>query len=127
MPSDVTYNSKLQIIEIMHSGTLTVQNIEKTTSEAMALHKELGVNAVLIDTSNLKSVESLTELYDLPRQYDEGGVSRAIRIALVMPETSAARDAGKFYDNVCHNNGWEVRPFERLDEANEWLMASKFA
>ena len=127
MPSDVTYNSKLQIIEIMHSGTLTVQNIEKTTSEAMALHKELGVNAVLIDTSNLKSVESLTELYDLPRQYDEGGVSRAIRIALVMPETSAARDAGNFYDNVCHNNGWEVRPFERLHEANEWLMASKFA
>ena len=127
MPSDVTYNSKLQIIEIIHSGTLSVQNIEKTTFEAMALHKELGVNAVLIDTSNLKSVESLTELYDLPRQYDEGGVSRAIRIALVMPETSAARDAMKFYDNVCHNNGWEVRPFERLSEANEWLVAGKFA
>ena len=102
---------------IMHSGTLTVQNIEKTAFEAMALHKELGVNAVLINTSNLKSVESLIELYDLPRQYDEGGVSRAIRIALVMPETSAARDAMTVYDNVCHNNGWELRPFERRGEA----------
>ena len=127
MPSDVKYNSKFQIIEITHTGTLTLRNIEKTTSEAMALHKELGVNAVLIDTSNLKSVESLTVLYDLPNQYDEGGVSRAVCIALVMPETSAATEAMKFYDNVCNNRGWEVRPFERLGEAIEWLMANKFA
>ena len=126
MPSDVTYNSEFQIIEIMHTGTLTVQNLEKTTSEAMALHKELGVNAVLIDTSNLESVESLTDFYDLPKQYEEGGASRAIRIALVMPETSAAREAAKFYENVCINRGWAVLPFERRDEAIEWLMANKF-
>ena len=126
MASEVKYNSKLQIIEIMHAGTLSVRNIEKTTSEAMALHKELGVNAVLIDTSNLKSVESLTSLYELPQQYDEGGASRAVRIALVMPETSAATEAMKFYDNVCNNRGWEVRPFEKLGEAIEWLTANKF-
>ena len=125
MPSDVTYNSKLRIIEIVHSGTLTVQNLEKSTSEAMALHKELGVNAVLIDTSNLESVESLIEFYDLPRQYEEGGASRAVRIALVMPETSAAREAAKFYDNVCNNRGWQVLPFEMLDDAIEWLMAKE--
>ena len=127
MPSGVKYNRKLQIIEIMHTGTLTTRNIEKTTSEAMALHKELGVDAVLIDTSNLKSVESLTDLYDLPNQYDDGGVSRAVRIALVMPETSAATEATKFYDNVCNNRGWKVRSFERPGEAIEWLMAKTVA
>ena len=124
MPSDVTYNSELQIIEITHTGSLTVQNLGKSTSEAMALHKELGVNAVLLDTSKLESVESPMDFYDLPNQYEEGGASRAVRIALVMPETSAAREAVKFYDDVCNNRGWQVLPFERLGEAIEWLTAN---
>ena len=127
MPSDVKHNRNFQIIEITHTGILTVQNLEKTTSEAMALHKELGVNAVLIDTSNLESVENLMDLYDLPQQYDDGGASRAVRIALVMPETSAAREAGQFYDDVCNNRGWVVRPFETRDEATEWLTAKESA
>ena len=124
MPSEVRFNETLQIIEIAHTGILTLQNLEKATSEAMALHKELGVNAVLIDTSNLESVENVMDLYDLPQQYDDGGASRAVRIAVVVPETSAAREALQFYDDVCNNRGWVVRPFETPDEATEWLMAN---
>ena len=127
MPSDVTYNSDFQIIEIMHTGMLTAENLEKTTSKAMALHKELGVNAVLIDTSHLKSVENLLDLYDLPKEYSEGGASRAVRIALVMPETSAARVDAQFYDDVCSNRGWVVQQFERRDVATDWLIANEFA
>ena len=126
MPSDIKYNSESQIVEIMHSGILTVQNLEKSTAEAMAMHKELGVTAFLIDASNLESVENLMDVYDLPEQYDESGLSRAARIAVVMPETTAAREAVQFYDNVCNNRGWEVRSFEKLGEANEWLTANEF-
>ena len=127
MTSDVTYNSNIQIIEITHTGVLTKQGIETSTSEGLALHKELGVDAVLIDTLNLESVESLIDLYDLPKQYDEGGARRTVHIALVMPATSAARDAMQFYENVCVNRGWVVLPFERHDEATEWLLANKCA
>lgn len=127
MTSEVTYNSVNQTIEIVHTEVLTVRNLEKATTEAMTLHKELGVNAVLIDTSSLESVESLISLYDLPKQYDEGGVSRKVRIAMVIPETSAAKEAVEFYENVCNNRGWVVLPFERRDEATEWLMAEECA
>ena len=126
MPSDVKYNSESQIIEVVHTGTVTPQNIVEVTSDAITLHKELGVNIFLIDASNLESVESVVDLYDLPDQYDDSGLSRAARIALVMPETTAAREAAKFYDNVCNNRGWEVRSFEKLGEANEWLTANEF-
>lgn len=131
MTTDVKYNSETRIIDIVHSGTLTAEKINNATSEALALHIELGVNAVLLDASKLESVANLTDFFDLPKQYDQGGASRNVRIAQVMPEANETIDLSEvvdtlqFYENVCNNRGWIVRTFYTRDEAIEWLLEKK--
>lgn len=121
MSYDLKYNSDFRIIEIVLAGLLSAKDVRKCTEEALVLQKELGVYACLIDAIDLVSISSITDLYDLPDQYQDGGLSRLIRIAWVSPKLPAAREAMQFYDNVCNNRGWTVQPFETRDEAVEWL------
>lgn len=125
MASNVKYNSNSGILEIVHTGRLTIEGIEESTSDGLNLHKKLDANAVLIDASKLESVENFIDLYDLPKQYDEAGANRNLRIALVMPKTREAIEAMQFYDNVCNNRGWVTTPFDTRDEATEWLLANQ--
>ena len=125
MPYDVKYNETLQIIEVVHTGILTAENLQKSTDDGMALQIKRGVRKFLIDTSELDSVESLLDLYLLPDRYEAGGLSHKVHIALVMPKTSDARTAALFYDAVCNNRFWEVKLFENRDESVAWLTSAE--
>ena len=123
MPYDLKYNSTLQIIEIVHVGILSGKDILESTDEGILLQTEHGSNAILIDATGLETVASITDVFDLPRQYDDGAVSRATRFAVVRPKRQVAREMAQFYDNVCNNRGWRVKQFDTRDEAVEWLTS----
>jgi hypothetical protein len=123
MPSEVTFDEILRIVEIIHTGVLKSVNLQSATDDGIAVLMDTGADNVLIDTSNLVSVENLFDLYELPAQYSDADLSREIKIALVSPKTSEARAAAQFYDNVCNNRGWLVRPFEDHGAAIEWLTS----
>lgn len=125
MPYELKYNSTLRIIEIVHTGVLSAQDIRKSTAEAIALQWEYGAYAVLVDSIDLESVEHLTDVYDLPRHYEKAGVSHLTHIAVVLPRLRETRVISRFYDNVCNNRGWRVQPFETRDKAVAWLTASE--
>lgn len=125
MPYAFNYNSTSRIIELVHSGNLSGEDLRKSTDEGILLQKEHGAYAVLIDATDLESVATVTGVYDLPRQYDEGGFKKETRIALVWPRLPAAKEAAQFYDNVCSNRGWTVQPFDTRDEAVAWLMSNE--
>ena len=120
---EVKLNEMLPIIEIVHTGILSSENLQKATDDGVALHIESGVNSCLIDASEMEFVEAFVDLYELPDQYAEGGVSRRIHIAMVLPKESTARKAAQFYDDVCRNRGWVTRPFDSREEAVKWLMS----
>lgn len=80
---------------------------------------------VLVDAVDLESVDSVTDLYELPKQYIEEGVSRSTRIAMVMPRSETARKFIRFYENVCVNRGWTVQSFETRGEAEKWLASKQ--
>lgn len=120
---EVKLNETLPIIEIVHTGVLSSENLQKATDDAVALHKESGLNSCLIDASEMEFVEAFSDLYELPDQYSEAGVSRRIHIAIVMPKESTARKAAQFYDDLCHNRGWVTRAVDSREEAVKWLMS----
>jgi hypothetical protein len=123
---NVKYNSTLRLIELVPAGTLTSEDIRHGTDELIALHLEHDANRVLIDASEVESVEHLIDFFDQPRRYDEGGVSRSIHIGLVMAKKIDAQEAIRFYDNVCFNRGWAIQQFETRDAALEWLTSLEF-
>ena len=123
MPTDVEFNSELRIIEVFHTGIVTEEDLRQSDSAATGYRMEHDVDAFLVDTSGVESVANALDLYDLPELYDEGQVSRSIRIALLLPHAPAARQMAQFYDNVCNNRGWQVRSFDHRSAAIEWLAS----
>lgn len=56
-------------------------------------------------------------LFDLPRQYDDGGFSQLNRLAFVWPRHPAAKEVAEFYDDARNNRSWRVQTFDTRDEA----------
>ncbi len=125
MPYELKINDESLYIENIVSGSLSRSDLEKNTAEATALQKNHGIYSVLINALDLESVESVTDVYELPKQYVDHGVSRSSRIAMVMPKLESARKISRFYENVCINRGWTVRSFETKGEAERWLESKR--
>ncbi|MDH5502142.1 MAG: hypothetical protein OEY72_13680 [Gammaproteobacteria bacterium] len=125
MPYQIRFNEKLLHIENIVSGILSKDELDKSTADGIALQQKHSAYSILINASQLESVDSVTDLYQMPKQYSELGVSRSTRIALVMPELEKARKFVRFYETVCMNRGWTVRSFETQGEAEMWLASSQ--
>lgn len=125
MPSSLKLNKKLRIVEVTHKGVMTVEGLRRIVSERVVIEKETGIGEVLVDASELESVEDLASLLDLPQMYVDAEISRTGRTAVIMPTSKEGIDAARFYENVCFNRGWTVQLFETKREALEWLIDSE--
>lgn len=121
MPYEVKLNDSLGIIESTVTGVLSSDEIRGCSDEMIDLSLSHGVAAFLIDALELASVSSAVDVYDVPSRYQEGGLSRSSRFALVLPALRSAHEITTFYDNVCNNRGWSVQPFKTRYEAIAWL------
>lgn len=123
MPYEVKFDDNMGIVESTVTGALSSDEIRSCTDEIIDLSARHGVGEFLIDALALTSVASVVDLYDIPSRYQEGGLSRTCRFALVLPELRSAHQISSFYDNVCNNRGWSVQPFETRHQAIAWLAA----
>ncbi len=125
MPSAVEFNSKLGIVEIRYTGRVTAEEFKKTTILGFELAKTNDTNLFLIDDSELESAGALVGLYDLPKLYEELGLERLSKGAVVMPAASSrVAEAAQFHETVCRNRGWQVKVFTDRQEAIDWLMVT---
>jgi len=118
----IEYNSNLRIIDLVIAGSLTGLDMKEVTSKLITLGKNQGVALFLVDTTDLELAPSLSRIIDLPdKQYEEEGLDRRIRLALVLPRSPKAKEAALFYETACVNRGWNVKTFPNREEAIEWL------
>ena len=122
MASILEYNSALDIIEIVLTGYITAADLKEITSKGIALSKEKGVLAVVIDATEMVLGASITDIFDLPdKQYVDEDLDHRIRVGLVVPKLPSEKKAAQFYEDACVNRGWRVRSFPNRDGAVEWL------
>ena len=124
MPSNVKLNTAPRIIQVAYSGFVSTDELEACAANAIAIHLEQNVNEVLIDTTELESFASLSDVFERPKHYEEANVSRSLRVAVVSPRSTKGQEFVQFYDNVCNNRGWTVKQFKSRDEALGWLTVN---
>jgi hypothetical protein len=79
---------------------------------------------MLVDYTDAQVKVSTLDIYALPDRYDALGLSRNVRIAVVMPhdlEDSALFD---FYEDVTNNRGFNTKLFKSARDAQLWLDSS---
>ncbi len=122
MPWSYEVDPVQHIVKVAYTGDVTKHELRESASECIAMEEKKGLNRFLVDTTEMKSVSSLMDLYDLPaNQYVEENADRLGRVALVPPKSPKAREAVRFYETVCQNRGWMVQVFEKRHAAIEWL------
>ncbi len=114
------YDEKEKIVYTKTTGVLNISDASVMRDEGIALIRKHGCLLVLLDHSELVG-DALTtmDIYDLPKMYRALGVPRELRMALVVP--ARFMDNLKFYETVCHNNGYSISVFFDRAAALEWL------
>jgi len=123
MPWELDYNEGLGLIELKLIGVVSGPALRDATTEGIALAKQLGAARAIIDATLQEQTGSVTDLYDLPRQYDEEGLDRRVCIALLLPVDHNLHEIADFFETVCVNRGWNVSNFDSREPALEWLLA----
>ena len=125
-------NMKMEIIyetgylHIKISGKFSLTEANDNFVKIMNAAEQSGVNRLLIDCLNLEGAMNTSERLQyssfVVKQVDEfstKGVPRGIRLSYVVLPPLA--DPGRFGETFAVNRGVNVRIFDTIDEAINWL------
>ena len=117
----ITFNEEKKYSEVVTSGIADKdESLNMAKAIFMALSKTKS-KKVLIDHRNIITISGGTfEIYDRPKEFDEIGVIRGIKVAeVVKPEH---KELFNFLETVCINRGFIFSIFEDKKNALEWLL-----
>ncbi len=125
MPHKLKYNKTLGIVEIRYDGIVSSEEVRSATSEFIELTLKHRVRSILIDAEDVQTAPPLATVIELPQQYEEEGLSRSMRLAIVAPKVPSEEATAHFYVRFCRNRGWTVQKVETRDQAIAWLTHNK--
>ena len=118
----VSYDQSLDSVVVTHRETFTNDDVGQGLLKVVSLQRETGSIRVVVDLLNCEVKASIFEIYELAaREHQHEGLSPSSRIAILVPSTGSAREAGQFYETVCLNRGWDAKVFPNRESAMSWL------
>jgi hypothetical protein len=116
----MTYRASEGILSIETAGVLTIDKAEQLRTEALLVLLERKCTRCLLDHRGLTSEQlGVYNIYQIPQQYDQQKISRAIHLALVVRQDH--KENFIFYENVCRNAGYQAATFIDSAAAEAWL------
>ena len=123
MPWNIKLNDEKKIVELAYFGVVSADDLNKALAAALKLSKENEIKLFLADCSQMIGGHSVTDLYYLATIYEASGFTRDMKEALLMPAMQSTHEQVKFYETTCLNNGFNVRIFNEVGEAINWLTS----
>jgi hypothetical protein len=108
------------ILEIVHTGRMTIQEATESRNEAAGIMKERGLRYVLADVSQTDHSEATMDLYEFNASHYDVLPPRT-RIAVVIPQDPAQVESARFAETVALNRGIAMKIFLEYDDAIQWL------
>lgn len=117
MPYDVRFIEKEDIIEVISSGDLTKQDMERTRDEIIKICMEKFARKILVDATILKSTPAKYEMYFVLTGFPEG-----LKVAFVVSVFSEILNGVAFMEYVGEKQGQTVKIFRSREAAKKWLQ-----
>jgi hypothetical protein len=117
------YNAKMRIIETKAEGTVTQEEMREIALDVGVLARKKACFRALNDSRQVKYALTTVEIFNLPRMVAEQFALQGIKL----PEMKRALVArftndNKFYETVTINAGQNMRLFQDMDKARQWLL-----
>jgi hypothetical protein len=108
------------VVEIVHTGQMTIKEANESRNEAGALMAERGLRHVLADVSQTIHDESTVDLFEFnSTHYDV--LPQGTWLAVVIPSDKSKRASAEFAETVAVNRGIAMKIFLDRDDALSWL------
>ena len=123
MPHNIKYDPVLDIIEVTLTGLITKADLRESTTQAISMQKQTGTTRFLLNANAEDVSVSLTDIYEVPdAQYWKEEANMRSRIAVILSTSVSVQEAGRFYETVCFNRGWNARICSDRQAAMDWLL-----
>jgi hypothetical protein len=107
------------IPEIIITGEITTDSIEKMQNEVIAITNSINPQNVLVDVSALKGRFGFTEAYFRVRDYP----SDLPRVNIACVDLAENAEYQSFHENTAVNAGLSFKWFSDIDAARAWLKS----
>lgn len=121
MPWQMKFDESNRIMEIIFSDDVSHKEIIDSAKAGAVKGKETGTHVYLLRFDDVKRGPSPFELVDQVDCFHLLGVNRGIKLALMLPEKKEIHDGLMFYETACLNRGYQVKAFEKHEDALHWL------
>jgi hypothetical protein len=121
MSYKLTYLEEDGIVFTHYIPPTTPAELAEIVKANLELAAEKGALRFLGDCRELPNSEPIIDAYELATMLDRLGVDHRSREALVVTPDPTHASSFDFYVTVTSNRGLQVRLFETIEEATEWL------
>jgi len=110
-----------QIILLTYDGRSVFEDARDANLEIIRLGEEKGIKKFLHDCRKLKSELTIGQIYDLPKLYDDLGISRQYKVAIIIDPQDERKDDYYFLEDASVNRGYQVRICYTIEDGKKWL------
>lgn len=122
MKYKVQFYSKRGYVKTVVNESITSGLGKQIAEETVKIAQENNSNLLLIDVRKVNIETNVHEIYDLPgRLGEKSNLSRRYMLALVIAKDI---DDPEFFETASVDSGCDVRVFDRLKDAEEWLVSN---
>ncbi len=120
---DLEFNKKLNIIIVTYNGYISAIDYYDSTIAGIELSNEISIYRGLVDSRNAVTDCTKADMFKIPYElYNTLGLKKSIRIAVLEPLDTMAKDLNAFFILTCRNLGWDVQSFKKRKRAINWLL-----
>ena len=112
MPDVIKINEESDIVEIKSFGVVSEKNIKSSIAKVTQINEEIGINKVLVDTTEQESMPNIIDIFFLFSRFP-----RDLRVALLANQDQSTLKEILFSETVAVNRGITVKIFQLRDEA----------
>jgi len=112
MPDVVSINKELNLIEVRSTGVVRKSDILSSIMKIIEIHKEIGLNKVMVDTTMQATMPAATEAFEIFSNFPP-----ELKLAfLTRPKQPTEED-------ILFVETGRMKIFQEKDAAIEWLNA----
>lgn len=116
MPDDIKINKEYGVIEIRSFGKVSMKDIESSIKRVKQIHEEIGIDKVLVDTTEQESMPSTINIFEIFSKFP-----RDVKVALLTNICQITSQDIHFAETVAQNRGIRINEFEAQENALNWL------
>jgi len=120
MAYSVEFDSEHQIVRVLITGRLDVENGLAATAEGIELAEQHQARRFLFDVRGAEVDAELVDVYEMPDRIWDLGAKPDNRAAIIYSQDLLTYE---FLENVARNRGQNVNTFKDEEKAIKWLTA----